>query len=322
LLLGLFLPGLAGRPSVGGYDPLSVANPRAVAVIDLVVSDARRKRDIPLLVYLPAARSAAAVALFSHGLGGSRFGCAYLGQHWAARGYVAVFLQHPGSDEDVWRAAPAGERRATLARAATPANSLLRTQDVPAVLDQLERWNAEKGHPLAGRLNLAQIGMSGHSFGAVTAQAVGGQTFAAGRAAFPDSRIKAVIAFSPSGPRDGRDPKRTFGDVAIPWMLMTGTQDLSPIGDIDLASRLSVFPALPPGGKYELVLDGARHSAFTDRPLPGDEGARNSNHHRAILALSAAFWDAWLRNDAAAKAWLDGDGPRSVLEKGDRWRRK
>lgn len=82
-----------------------------------------------------------------------------------------------------------------------------------------------------------------------------------------------------------------------------------------------MFPALPPGGKYELVLDGAEHSAFTDRALPGDSSPRNPNHHRVILALSTAFWDAWLRGDDAARRWLDGDGPRSLLEKGDRWRR-
>jgi len=41
-----------------------------------------------------------------------------------------------------------------------------------------------------------------------------------------------------------------------------------------------------------------------------------------ILALSTAFWDAYLRGDAAAKAWLDGEGTHSVLEKEDRWQIK
>jgi hypothetical protein len=70
------------------------------------------------------------------------------------------------------------------------------------------------------------------------------------------------------------------------------------------------------------VLDGAEHSAFSDRALPGDQGTRNPNHHRAILGLSTAFWDSYLRGDAAARAWLDGSGARSVLEKADRWLRK
>jgi hypothetical protein len=103
---------------------------------------------------------------------------------------------------------------------------------------------------------------------------------------------------------------------------MTGTFDDSPIGNATPESRREVFAALPPGSKYELVLDGAEHSAFTDRALPGDRAARNPNHHHAILALSTAFWDAYLLNDAAARAWLDGDGPRAVLQPRDGWSRK
>jgi hypothetical protein len=71
------------------------------------------------------------------------------------------------------------------------------------------------------------------------------------------------------------------------------------------------------------VLNGAQHSAFGDRDLPGDRAAsRNPNHHRAILAISTAFWDTYLRNDPAARAWLNGSGPASVLEKADRWQKK
>ncbi len=33
-----------------------------------------------------------------------------------------------------------------------------------------------------------------------------------------------------------------------------------------------------------------------------------------------AFWDAFLLGNPETLAWLDGDGPRSVLEKDDRWR--
>jgi putative SOS response-associated peptidase YedK len=49
---------------------------------------------------------------------------------------------------------------------------------------------------------------------------------------------------------------------------------------------------------------------------------QNPNHHRVILALTTAFWDAWLRDDSQARAWLDGDGPSSLLEEKDRWQRK
>jgi predicted dienelactone hydrolase len=322
-LLAVLLLLFAGR-AFGAYDPLApLALPGGFkpATLDLTVYDQDRERDIPLRVYLPSTKAPAPVVLFSHGLGGSREGSAFLGEHWAARGYVAVFLQHPGSDTSAWQDKPIGQRMAGLVEAANLENFLLRVKDVPVVLDQLERWNRTKKHALAGRLDLKHIGMSGHSFGAITTQAVSGQTIARGSVSFTDPRIKAAIAFSPSKPHRG-DPSRAFGHVEIPWMLMTGTKDVAPIGDIDVEARLAVFPALPPGGKYELVLFGAEHSVFTDRALPGDREPRNPNHHRAILALSTAFWDAWLRGDAAARAWLDGKGPATVLEPKDRWQRK
>jgi predicted dienelactone hydrolase len=303
------------------YDPLATPPQFVVQTLDLGVHDAARNRDIPLRVYLPPDKSPAPVIVFSHGLGGSREGNRFMGEHWSARGYVAVFLQHPGSDDTVWKGRPPGQAMQALRGAANLQNFMLSVKDVPAVLDQLERWNHAVGNPLHERLDLAHIGMSGHSFGAITAQNVSGQSTESGQQEFTDPRINAAIAFSPS-PGKIASPAQAFGKVAIPWMLMTGTRDNSPVGDIDAPSRLEVFRALPPGGKYELVLFNAEHSVFTDRALPGDREPRNPNHHRAILALSTAFWDAYLRNDSAARAWLEGVGPRSVLEKEDRWQWK
>jgi predicted dienelactone hydrolase len=213
-----------------------------------------------------------------------------------------------------------------MRQAASGQNMQLRAKDVPAVINQIEQWNKAADHPLAGRADTSRLGMSGHSFGAVTTQAVSGQSFPVVGPTFTDPRIKAAIIFSPSKPNAG-DVNRAFGSVKLPWLLMTGTKDIAsiggaPIGVSDMAARLAVYPALPAGSKYELVLDGAEHSAFTDRPLPGESGQRNPNHHRVILALSTAFWDAYLLNNAEAKSWLDGDGPRSVLEEKDKWQRK
>ena len=302
------------------YDPLLLEKYQPTTQ-DLTVKDEKRAREIPLRVYLPKEKSPAPVVLFSHGLGGSRTGSSFLGNHWAARGYVAVFLQHPGSDESVWKGKPPAQMMAALRKAADLENFRLRVDDVRAVLDQLERWNQAGSNPLKGRLDMKRIGMSGHSFGAVTTQAVAGQSFSLG-SSLTDLRIKAAVIMSPSGPRRDGNAAQAFGGVKIPWMLLTGTRDTAPIGDADVAARLAVFPALPVGSKYELVLYNAEHSVFTERALPGDTQPRNPNHHRSILALTTAFWDAYLRDDPNARAWLDGDGPRKVLEKEDRWQRK
>ncbi len=303
------------------YDPLAFSPEFTPHAVDLTVKDARRQRDIPVRVYLPQAFQAAPVVLFSHGRGGSREGSSYLGKHWAARGYVSVFLQHPGSDTAVWKDEVPRRRMQAMREAASPQNFLLRVKDVPAVLDHLDHWNKTDGHALAGRLDLRKVGMSGHSFGAVTTQAASGQLTGQGKAWFTDARIAAAVIMSPSSPRRGT-PQAAFGKVSLPWMLMTGTKDTAPIGDADMESRLAVFPALPPGGKYELVLFGAEHSAFTDRALPGDTEPRNPNHHRVIQALSTAFWDAFLLGSESARQWLDSDGPRSVLDEQDKWQKK
>jgi predicted dienelactone hydrolase len=309
---------IAGEVRANGYDPLAVDPAFHPAHVDLTVHDAARNRDLPVRVYLPTNTTPEPVILFSHGLGGSRTGSAFLGEHWAARGYVAVFLQHPGSDDSVWKDEPRQQRMRAMNQAASLDNFLLRVHDVPAVLNQLEIWNAAKTNQLAGRLDLKKVGMSGHSFGAVTTEAVGGETMPVGGQQFTDPRIRAAITFSPGSPKTGSAAK-AFGAVKIPWMLMTGTRDVAPIGDMDVASRLAVYPALHGAPKYEVVLNNAEHSAFTDRPLPGDREPRNPNHHRVILALSTAFWDAYLRGDAGALAWLNGPGPRSVMEPDDQW---
>ncbi len=299
------------------YDPLKLTGAGPCKVLDFVVHDTKRQRELPVRVYLPKSPGPEPVVLFSHGLGGSSRGYSYLGKQWAGRGYVVVAVQHPGSDESVWRGS--ADPAASMKQSANGRNFILRVQDIPAVIDQLSLWNREPGHPLNNRLDLDKIGMAGHSFGALTTQGVSGETLGWVGTKFTDPRIKAALSLSPSSPRLGK-PAKSFGSVKIPWMLMTGTNDVASIGGQNLASRLAVFPALPPGGKYELVLNGADHMAFTDSPIP--RSTSNSNHHKAIEALSTAFWDSYLKVNEAAKAWLDRDGAGTVLTAADLFQKK
>jgi predicted dienelactone hydrolase len=294
------------------YDPLAVAAPGTVLEL--------KAGELPVRVFLPAATTPAPVILFSHGLGGSREGNAFLGEHWAKRGYIAVFLQHPGSDGSVWRDKPQAERMAAMKAAASLENFMARVDHVKTVLDALTKWNSEEKHALNGRLDLTKLGMSGHSFGAVTTQAVSGQQYPLGKN-FTDARIKSAMALSPSLPKMGK-ASTAFGKVSIPWLLMTGTADVGLLGGQTPESRRAVYPELPAGQKYQLVLEGAEHSAFTDRALPGDSLPRNPNHHRAVLAISTAFFDSTLKGDKAAREWLEGKGAKSVLEAKDLWQWK
>jgi predicted dienelactone hydrolase len=257
----------------------------------------------------------------SHGLGGSREVGAYLANHWAGRGFAVVAMQHAGSDADVWKNSPPAQRLRVMKKAASLESFMSRTKDVPAVIDQITKWNGDKSHMLHGRFNMKQLGIGGHSFGAVTSQAVSGQSFGALGKKFTDKRINAALMLSPSPAKDGKN-KRAFGQVTIPWMAMTGTKDTSIIKpELTAAGRLLVYPALPQGNKYELVLKDAKHMAFSDRTMVGSK-QRNKNHHLVIKALSTAFWEAHLLDNKRASAWLQGDSPQQMLQVGDTWKRK
>ncbi len=315
LCLALAATGLL-TASAAAYDPLKVA---AVKIVSKTfeVADAKRGRTLPLRIYLPESSKPAPVVLFSHGLGGSRDNNPYLGNHWAKRGYVVVFVQHPGSDEGVWKNPPQPRRMAAMKQAASAGNLILRAQDIPVVIDTLTAWNTNQEHPLHGRFDLKHLGMSGHSFGAVTTQAVVGQTLAGGRVSFLEPRLSAAVMMSPSIPALG-DPATAFGSIKIPCLLMTGTLDNSPIGNTTAADRLEVFPHLANAPAWQVVFDQATHMSFGGRDLQEDP-EKESRYHRAILALTTAFWDSQLRGDAEAKAWLNGPFARSVLVPADRW---
>ena len=302
--------------SPDGYDPLKVADVTIVSQT-FEVKDAKRGRTLPIRVYLPPNAQPAPVILFSHGLGGSRDNNPYLGNHWARRGYLVVFVQHPGSDESVWQDVPPRQRMGALRQAASLENFLARTKDIPAVIDALTLWNGEKAHPLSGRLDLAHLGMSGHSFGANTTQAVSGQAFARDRVSFLEPRIDAAVMMSPSPPAVG-DPAVAFAAIKIPCLLMTGTLDESPIGNTSAAGRLKVFPHLQQAQAWQVVFDKATHMSFGERDLWG-KSLTETRYHRAILALTTGFWDAALKGDAHARVWLNGEGAKSVLAPKDLW---
>lgn len=280
--------------------------------------DAARSRTVPVKIYRVKSAEAKPVIVFSHGLGGSRENGVYLAEHWARNGYVAVFVQHPGSDESVWKEASRGERMAAMKQAASGKSLLDRLGDIPFVLDQLERWNAESGHALHGALDLEHIGMTGHSFGAVTTQAMMGQKFPLGKS-FPDPRFDAFFPMSPSTGR-GVGATEAFAHISAPVLCMTGTEDTSVITpEMTAASRREVYAALPAGDKYQLVFEGGTHSAFSDGALFNEK--QLDHHHGAIQVISTRFWDAYLKGDAAAKAWLQSEKPRTdakLIEK-DVW---
>ncbi len=299
-----------------GYDPLKVPDVK-IESKTFEINDAKRDRKLPVRVYLPTSDKPAPVVIFSHGLGGSRDGNPYLGNHWAERGYMVVFVQHPGSDDSVWKNAAPGQRMEDLKKAASVENFMRRGEDIPVVIDTLTDWNADKDHALHDRLDLKHIGMSGHSFGATTTQAIAGQSLAGARLSFREPRVSAAVMMSPSIPALG-DPAKAFATITIPCLLMTGTLDDSPISSTTPEERQKVFPNLTRAPAWQVIFDQATHMSFNDRDLQGNSES-GKRYHALILSLTTAFWDAKLKGDSAAAAWLNGEGAKSILKPEDKW---
>jgi hypothetical protein len=207
--------------------------------------------------------------------------------------------------------------------AANLANATNRPLDVSFAFDQLEKLNGGES-PLKHRLDMNRIGVGGHSFGAYTTLAIAGETFVlpSGRiASLGDPRVKAALPMSAPVPMNKARLEQAFGSIKIPCLHMTGTKDFSPIGETKAEERRLPYDHINGADQFLVTFKDGDHMIFSGRGLlPG--GEKDSFFQRYIRMSSTAFWDAYLKEDAKAKAWLTGDGFSSVLGSDGVWELK
>lgn len=278
--------------------------------------DRARGRDLPVLLRLPEAPGARPAVILSHGLGGSRDGLGYLGRAFAAAGFVALHLQHPGTDAAVWRGA--ADRSTALAAAVLDVgHALARLQDALFAVDEMLRRAAVPGDPLAGRVDGARLAVAGHSYGAWVVQHLLGQRLPGGDRGLglPDRRLAAGIALSPSPPR-GLPARIAFARIGVPMLHVTGTRDHGWVEGATPEEREIPFRAIEAPGQVLAVFDGATHAAFADEPAVGGRWADPAFHDRTA-ALAVLFLRAVLLEDAEARAALR-DGAHGIMALDDR----
>jgi predicted dienelactone hydrolase len=278
-------------------------------------TDQARNRKVPVKIYYPkTGEGPFPVILFSHGLGSTRERYAYLGRHWASFGYVSVHVQHKGSDADIWKGT-LRPRRAIRRAAKDPKACLTRPPDISFAIDQMEKMNQQQTL-LRGRLDLDHIGMAGHSFGGFATLAVAGQVFVGAdgkQFTLADQRIKAAIVMSPSAPMKRAQRTNSFDQITVPGLHMTGTEDSSPLGLTTKADRRTPYDRISGADQYLITFQGADHAIFTDQERFFGSGEKDHLFRELIRISSTVFWEAYLRNDVRAKAWMAGDGFRSLL---------
>jgi predicted dienelactone hydrolase len=303
---------LAARPTfaepVGAFT--DAKGPHEVEVVRYEWLDEKRGREVPVKVYFPKSGDGPfPVVIFSHGLGGSREGADYLGEHWASHGYVSVHVQHKGSDESIFQG-DSDQRRAMRKAVKSLSNTINRPKDVSFAADRLEKLNAED-KTFQNKLDLNRLGVAGHSFGAFTALAIAGQSFLGpmGReVAFADPRFKAAVVMSAPLPKKQRDyADRGFKGVKIPGLHMTGTRDHSPVRETKLEDRRVPFDRINAANQYLITFKDGDHTVFAGPRAQGPQ-EKDPIFHSLIKISTMAFWDAYLKDDSDAKAWLSQGG--------------
>ena len=271
---------------------------------------ARSNRLVPYKIYVARETAAAApLVIFSHGLGGDREGAEYLLSFLAEHGYVAVAVQHAGSDTPaVFGRNGFDEARMQegIKNAITPAAATDRFRDIPFAIDELTKMNRDDSR-LKGRLDMSRIGMSGHSYGAATTLAIAGQAFGpGGRFSFADTRVKAAIAYSPNKPLMG-DPVEAMTPIRTPTFHMTGTRDFNPLNESDpVENRQVPYRSIRNADKFLIVFKDGDHMIYSGRGFLGETRTDDPRFHAWIQKASLAFWDAYLKANADAKAYLTG----------------
>lgn len=307
LATGVFLSVLAANSVRADSDAAPPAARHAVSTSDATWTDSSRGRTIPVRIYSPAEAERFPIIVFSTGLGRSRDDCAYLGRHWAACGYVAVFVQHPGSDDDARGLRP---RRELQKAFYDPNNIRNRPLDIIFAINRLEHL-AHGDSPLGQWLDTTRIGASGHDFGSQTVLALAGQVLP-GKLAFSESRLKAVVAMSSPVPLGQIPLAMAYGDVSLPCLHITGTADNSIVGTTQANQRRLPFDYSSTADRYLVTLIGADHMTYSGH-IRSANGVNDAMYQRLIAECSAAFWDAYLKDSGAARQWLAGQGMKTYL---------
>jgi len=274
--------------------------------LDLDWVDTARQRAVPVRLVLPHQGERLPLVVFSHGMGGSRAGYRWLGEHLASQGVASLHVQHVGSDRRLW----SGNVLSVVSRlqeAAQDQEAIARVHDLRFALDTLLVGD------LAARVDARRIVAAGHSYGAnTTLLACGARVQRHGQVLdLQDTRVRAAIVISAPPFYGEPDLGRILHGVTLPTLHVTATEDIIRIpgyysGPED---RLAVFDAVGSTRKWLAVFEGGSHSMFTDRAGSGG-AALNPQVKLATRELAVAFVRGVLDGDESGLAAWPGQHAR------------
>lgn len=271
-------------------------------VIDLPKNvDKTRDRNVPATFHLPKQTTAQPLVLVSHGGAGTRDGLFALASEVARQGYVAMCLEHVTSNLDDIRGRMRAERLSfkdaliACGKDAVPRKN--RPLDVRFAIDLAERLN-RNDERLRGRIDLSQIAVLGHSYGAYTTMVSCGVKPVKIKEDLSEPRIKLGIALSPQASNGNFFDEKSFSKVSVPFVGITGTKDHTHF-ITSIEQRRDFFKLMPKGEKHLLYIHDAGHFSFSDPSgsnrriiIPPDKDVTN-----ALKVIVPQILNSYLRGE-------------------------
>lgn len=282
-------------PFVHAADDIIGAGARVVSVAPLGLRAPDRPVPLEVRVSAPATGTDLPVVIFSHGNGWNLDGYAPLTAFWASRGFVVIQPTHLdsrrfgfGFDHPVF-----------------PTIWTERIADVTRILDQLD--TIEGAVPgLAGRVDRSRVAVTGHSWGAQTAQSLLGARIVdeAGRVGedMSDGRVTAGMLLAATGiSGDDLHPfaqanfpfmRPSFRELAVPTLVVAGDRDQSRMSSRGPDWFTDAYTHSP-GATDLLTLFGAEHSLGG---IVGYEVAETTDENPERVAVIQRMSTAYLRS--------------------------
>ncbi|MCA9781870.1 MAG: hypothetical protein KC800_34365, partial [Candidatus Eremiobacteraeota bacterium] len=238
----------------------------------------------------------------SHGLAGNEYTYRYFGKHLASHGYTVLQPTHVGSDTASFIKKPG-------INIFSQHELVDRGKDVSFALDLLEQGKLPDN--LSEKVDLEHVALAGHSFGALTAQAMAGVEVTdheGHKVPIEDDRFDAYIAMSPYGDSLptyllGMDPK-TYEKIEKPLLTISGDHDRLFTGTEGPRVHRDTFNGASSNHKYHLEIDKTVHASFAQVfGVVGMTAAMTNS-------TSLAFLDAHLQGNEKAHDYLVDELPK------------
>ncbi|WP_160154728.1 alpha/beta fold hydrolase [Microbulbifer sp. ALW1] len=294
------LPADTQLSAIYGLDP----GPNPIKVIP-AIHLTTRDGPLTLTAFYPDTEGVYPLVLFSHGNFSNRRAYDRILRHWVSHGYVVLAPDHRDAG---------GLLNSILAMTRFGKDGVMqqRPRDLINILDNLNAI-ADQAAELDRRIDRNRVVAAGHSFGAFTAQMLGGADAAVPggdrRLQERDGRFQAVVAFSPPGPMFEMVDEQSWQNMTVPQLVTTGTWDVEPRFFRDWRLHAMSYERGVEGLNSLLVTEGADHYFGNLICRLELDAEPQTDALRMANAVSLAFLDAEIKEVARARDFLASDTP-------------